>query len=296
MRDLDQLQRWMQTVIMHPEGVREGTASEEARRLIDVTPEGIEQVVTRSQALSGAERLAIYHRAYYARLLEVLRGELPVLRHALGEELFDQFAVAYLQKYPSRSYTLNHLGSSFPRYLAQTRPSEEGGSGPGWPDFLIDLVRLELTFNEVFDGPGVEGTPLLDGAQLRAISPERWPDARLAPVCCLRLLRLDFPVQRYFKAVRNKKRAVIPAPAPTYLAVSRRTYVVRHYELSRLQWVLLSALAAGRPVGKALALLADEAGPDLHGLSEQLWQWFHNWTAEGFFQAVQWPDGPAAST
>jgi hypothetical protein len=295
MRDLDQLQRWMQTVIMHPEGVREGVASEEARRLIDVTPEEVEQIVSRSQALTGAERLAIYHRAYYARLLEVLRGEFPVLRHALGEELFDQFAVAYLQKYPSRSYTLNHLGVNFPRYLAESRPSEDGGPGLSWPDFLIDLVQLELTFNEVFDGPGVEGEPLLDGKKLRAISPERWPEARLVRACCLRLLNLNFPVQRYFTAVRKKKKTVIPSPAPTFLAVTRRRYVVRHYELSRLQWVLLSALAAGQPVAKALGVLAEEAGPDLDGLSDRLWEWFHNWTAEGFFRAVAWPDGPAPS-
>ena len=44
----------------------------------------------RSQALTALERLAIYGHAYYARLLECLREEFPVLKHALGEELFDE--------------------------------------------------------------------------------------------------------------------------------------------------------------------------------------------------------------
>jgi hypothetical protein len=61
------------------------------------------------------DRLAIYGTAYYARLLECLLEEFPVLVHALGEELFDAFAVGYLQKYPSRSYTLNDLATNIPR-------------------------------------------------------------------------------------------------------------------------------------------------------------------------------------
>src|SRR5260370_14423752 len=186
-RGLDTIQRWMQAVIMHPVGVAEGIASADARAHIDVGPEEAETVVTRSRALTALDRLAIYSYAYYARLLECLREEYLVLKHALGEEVFDAFAVGYLQQYPSRSYTLFQLGANFPRYLAETRPpaplplGERGrgdGSGddglPGdWPDFLIDLATLELTFNEGFDGPGAEGGSLLDADLLRVISPER---------------------------------------------------------------------------------------------------------------------------
>src|SRR5258707_9350668 len=157
--DLGQIQRWMQATIMNPVGVAEGIASPEARSHINVGPDEAEAVVTRSRALSALERLAIYSYAYYARLLECLREEFPVLKHALGEEVFDAFAVGYLEKYPSRSYTLFQLGVNFPRFLAETRPDREADEGVAaeWPDFLIDLATLERTFSEVFDGPGVEG-------------------------------------------------------------------------------------------------------------------------------------------
>ncbi len=122
MHDLDRIQRWMQSVLMHPGGVAEGVASAAAREHLEIGPEEIEQVVTPSRALTAMDRLSIYGNAYYARLLECMRDEFPVLAHALGEELFDAFAVGYLQKYPSRSYTLNDLATSFPRYLAETRP------------------------------------------------------------------------------------------------------------------------------------------------------------------------------
>jgi hypothetical protein len=119
--ELGQIQRWMQAAIMHPLGI----ASAEARGQIDVGPDQAETVVTRSRALTALERLEIYGYAYYARLLECLREEFPVMKHALSEEVFDAFAVGYLQQYPSRTYTLFQLGTNFPRYLAETRP--EGG-------------------------------------------------------------------------------------------------------------------------------------------------------------------------
>src|SRR5260370_1034988 len=72
-----------------------------------------------------------------------------------------------------------------------------------WPEFLIDLATLELTFNEVFDGPGVEGEDLLNSDQLSALAPARLLQARLVGVPCLRLLPLHYPAHRYFAAVRR---------------------------------------------------------------------------------------------
>ena len=291
-RDLGHIQRWMQAAIMHPVGVAAGIASAEARRHIDVGPGEAEKVVTRSRALTALERLEIYAYAYYARLLECLREEFPVLVHALTQEVFDTFAVGYLQAYPSRSYTLLQLGANFPRYLAETRPEEGGGEGlpADWPDFLIDLATLELTFNEVFDGPGVEGERLLDAEQLRAVPAERLPEARLVGVSCLRLLSLHYPVHRYFTAVRRHQDPGPPEPAETYLAVTRRHYVVRHYELSPPAYRLLQALLAGESVGQAIGRAAEAAGPDLDRFANKLRVWFHDWAAEGFFRAVERAD------
>ncbi|MFW6125312.1 MAG: putative DNA-binding domain-containing protein [Pirellulales bacterium] len=228
-------------------------------------------------------------KAILRRLRECLKAEYPVLAHALGDAVFDQFALGYLQRYPSRSYTLNRLGENFPRYLSETRPRppERDDHGADWPDFLIDLATLELAFNEVFDGPGVEGEPLLDAAQLLAVPAEQWPETRLVTVPCLRLLALRFPVHEYFAAVRRKQEPPIPPPAETFLALSRRDYVVRRYPLSRPQYALLGGLAAGEPVGQAIGRAASDGDGDVDRLAPQLQNWFRYWAAEGFFQAVQ---------
>jgi hypothetical protein len=292
---LIKIQNWMQTVIAHP-GVHEGVNSREARQHIDVNTENLEKVLTRSRALPALDRLAIYGSAYFGRLIECLREEFPVLKHALGEELFDAFAVDYLGVYPSRSYTLFRLASNFPRFLAETRPDQEGDgrSAPNWPDFLIDLAMLELTFNEVFDGVGMENEHRLDADELRAISPERVAETRLLCAPCLRLLALRYPVHKYFTAVRRHEDPDLPAPVDTWLAVSRRRYVVRHYELSQPASQLLQAILAGESLGQAINQAVEAAGSDIERLQDNLWTWFHDWAAEGFFRAVESADATTA--
>lgn len=289
---LDRIQRWMQAVIMHPEGVVAGIGAPEARLHIPISPDKVEQLITRSQQLTSIERLQIYANAYYARLLECLREEFSALLHAVGEEAFDAFAFGYLQKYPSMSYTLGDLGASFPRYLAETQPGG-GGEAAGdetWPEFLVELATLERLYSEIFDGPGVEGKNLLGSDQLATIPADRWPDARLVPVSCLHVVRFRLPVHEYITAVRNKTEPAWPNPADTYLAVTRRDYVIRRVPLSRLQYVVLHALTRRRTVGEAISRAVKLSPNHVDGLAESLHRWFADWTAAGFFQAVELPE------
>src|SRR5579864_8315039 len=122
---VNRLQRWFQAVITHTDGVDSGAGSQEAQRLIRLGPGQLERVITRSRALTAAERLAIYANAYHTRLLECLGEVYPLLKRTLGDKAFEVFAFGYLQEYPSRSYTLNDLGRSFPYYLEETSPQTD---------------------------------------------------------------------------------------------------------------------------------------------------------------------------
>jgi nucleotide-binding universal stress UspA family protein len=158
-----------------------------------------------------------------------------------------------------------------------------------WPEFLADLAQFEWTFSVVFDGPGVEGKEILDEAKLRAVPPERWPDARLTPVPCLRLLTVRFPVQAYYAAVRNDEAPEMPAPAETRLALTRRDYIVRHSTLDGLEYRLLTALVEGKSVADAIEQVAQTSGADLDHLAANLHEWFRHWAASGFFQGMELP-------
>ena len=268
---------------MHPGGVEEGLRSELVRQEIDLAPAEIESVVARSQALSSVERLEIYARAYFARLVECLQAEFPVFCEAVGDEAFQRFAVDYLQTNPSRSYTLGRLGAGFADYLKQTRPDDDST----WPDFLVDLARLEWAFSEVYDGPGIESEPPLDAAKLRTLPAEQWPTARLIAAPCLRLMEFAYPVHGYYTAVRRKQSPLPPEPAPTFLAITRRDFVVRHLELSLVQFQLLGNLLSGQLLGEAIGRVASLAEDDLENFARDLQSWFEQWTAAGFFLAVE---------
>jgi hypothetical protein len=292
LRQLAQIQRWLQAVITHPDGVEAALSSAEARAEIDVPPERIEDVVEPSSRRTSIERLEVYGNAYYARLLECLRDEFPALLHAAGEEVFDGLAFGYLQSYPSQSYTLSELSRQFAQYLEETRPRDEDepSGEASWPDFMIDLVRLERCYSEIFDGPGAERLTLLRADDLRDLSPDVWVGARLICVPCLRLLSLRYPVHEYATAVREKQDPDLPDPEPTWLAVSRINYVVRRWTLTRVQFELLEALIAGQTLGSAIeraAKLAVESGESVDQLAESLRDWFAEWSAAGFFRALE---------
>ena len=291
-RSLGVVQRWFQAVVTHPDGVEGGAESEEAQRLIHLKRGELEAVIGRSRNLTAAERLGIYANAYYARLLECLAAYFPMLQKTLGGEIFEGFAFEYLQKYPSKSYTLDRLGENFARFLAETRPAPEEGEAPGemgWPDFLIDLAELEWNVNRVFDGPGVEGKPLLTPGSLQSFPAERFAEARLVPVPCLRLLTFRFPVNAYYTAIRNAEEGEevpVPDPEREHLALTRRDFVVRRYPLTPAQHALLEQILAGAPVGEALAAAAEESGLEDDALAAELRSWFRLWVAEGFFQSI----------
>jgi hypothetical protein len=295
---ISRVQQWFQAVITHPEGIEAGVGSEEAQRLIRMSNSELERVVTRSRALTAAERLAIYANAYHSRLLECLGEVFPMLKRTLGEEAFEGLAFGYLQDYPSRSYTLNELGRHFPRYLEQTRPRTgeiepdkpegEDTLAEDWPDFLIDLAKLEWAIYEVFDGPGVEGAALLQSEHLSGISAEP-SHMKLRPVVCLQLLKTRFPVNDYYTALRRARTdevVSIPAAETCFVALTRREFVVRRYNLSEPEFELLTVLKKGGTVGEAVQAIVPSGEANLDQLAVNLHTWFRNWAAEGFFQSI----------
>jgi hypothetical protein len=282
----------MQTVIMHPEGVENGMASDDAQAFIAVEAGGCEAVIGRSRQLTSIERLSIYQNAYFARLIECMRSIYPMLRRTIGDDAFDALAVGYLQTCPSRSYTLDRLGDEFPQFLDQTRPDrdETGEPSEEWPDFLRELAELEWAIGKVFDGPGIEHQPTLSAEQLSAVDPSEWFNIRLTPAGCLRTMAFRFPVNDYFTALRelspDTEPPAFPSAESSWLALSRRDFIVRRHALEYRQYDLLTSLIDGCTIGEAIERVAVEPSVDLDELALQLGDWFRTWTAAGFFVSI----------
>lgn len=83
------------------------------------------------------ERLAIYQRAYRARLIGTLRAMFPSLLETMGEELFHHFAIDFILRDPPQGWTLERLAETFPKYLAETKPDEP------WAERLVEIAQRD---------------------------------------------------------------------------------------------------------------------------------------------------------
>lgn len=278
--DLGDLQRWFRAVVMHPVGVAAGLASPEAKQHLPVGLGDLETIICPSIDQSAVDRLAVYHRSYTLRLLECMRAKYPALRHALGTSLFDDFALDFLREHPPRSYTLQSLDRQFPEHLAATRPDDvvaNDGCEP-WPEFIVDLARLERLVSEVFDGrglerPGSEWQPPV----LAPETDERRVCIQAAP--SLRVLRSAYPVGRYLLAVHRGEDPDLPRPEPTFLALGRRDYVVQLHELTEAACLVLESLVDGETLESSV----HRAGKQVTG---EAWDWFRGWAKAGLFTSV----------
>lgn len=271
------LERWMQAVVMHPDGAAAGIRTRRARRLVPAAAERLETVVTPSRALSPIERLDIYAHMYYARLLEILVAEYPVTRQVLGPAAFTRIAREFVARHPSRSRTLNLLSAKFPGFLARRLPRGRRNA------LAVDVARIERAMEDVFDAPLAEP---LTAAQFAAIGASEWGRVRLLVNPALRLLDLKYPANDYMNAVRAGKRPRIPRARRTLAIVYRRAFRVFRRDQQPAQWRLLAALASGRNLAQAVRAATRGRRLSAERLAATLGGWFREWAAAGLFVGV----------
>lgn len=269
--DLATLQRWMAILVRHDEDAAAGARTEEARALIPLARVLRGEIVRPSATMQPLERIDVYNGGYLARLVEALESDHPGLRYALGEEGFFSLVRGYVLRHPSRHPNLNQLGRHLPDYIAGRTDLEHRA-------FLVDLARLERAMAEAFDAP--EFAPL-DATALRGLSESEWAGVTLEPNPSVRLLALDHPANRYLQAVFDEKSPDIPPPEPSWVVVYRKDDRVWRLGLPQAMYDVLAAIAAGAPLGEALA-----AGGEHHE-DEDVAAWFAEWSADGLFAAAR---------
>jgi hypothetical protein len=204
-------------------------------------------------------RLEIYRGMYPIRMHEAMEVDYPAIARFLGEEKFHELVARYTGVHPSKSYTLNRLGESFPEFLKDD-------------PFLRDLARLELAMTEVFDE---EESPALDADAIGAVG----PDSRLKTIAAFRLLSFDYPVNDFFQAFRDDEELVEPEPQKTWVAFHRRDYGVHRMTLEERAYDFLSALCDGATIVEAI----DGSG----ATQDELFAWFRDWSAAGIFGGIE---------
>ena len=138
---LRRTQGWLQSFIVEPGTDEQALASEPVKKEF---AGDIGEMVLPSTTLTATERAGVYRGMYLMRMEEALTTDYPVLKSYLGDDAFSDLVARYVEQYPSRSYTLNYLGRSLPKFIGETPDLPQ-------PAFLRDLASMELAFTESFD-------------------------------------------------------------------------------------------------------------------------------------------------
>ena len=287
---LADLQREMAAAVMNPltDDEEMQQTAPDGRSMADVAA----SFIAPNSRLTAFERLELYNRQYWLRVLHALAEDFPAVRAVVGAARFQELSVAYLGAHPSRSFSLRNLGSKLVDWLI---------ANPRWTGrrhaLAVDLARIEWAFVEAFDNG--ERTPLtldqiatLDGASRLALQPH------------VQLLALEYPADDIALALHDKEKRQTSeagvtqdegedAPArlprlrrrPTWVAAHRVDMNVYYRRMEREEFHTLAAIRDGRPLGEALDVgFAGSPLPEARR-PVRVRHWFATWAELGWICA-----------
>jgi hypothetical protein len=282
--DLRSFQRLMTHAVIRPLAAGDRLQA----RWIDGRPmaEVAERFIKPNDRLTAFERLEIYNRMYWFRLIGCFHDDNPALRALLGERRFERLTRAYLAKYPSRSFTLRNLCSRLEQFIREE---------PRWTAPRTGAARAVASFSwaqtVAFDA---EARPALTADDIADTTPAR---LRVDLQPYLSLLMLEYPVDSYVLAIRKRsalrgeasnavdtagssgsrrKRTAPLRRGRTCVAVHRHSGRLYYKRLALAELRILEALRAGRPVGQAVAAGGRRVRPG------QVRDWFATWMKLGW--------------
>jgi len=243
-----------------------------------------------SHRLSSFERLEIYNRQYWFRVIGAVSEDFPALQAVMGTKKFDSMVLAYLRENTSTSFTLRLLGAKLPLWLE------------GHPEFasrrrrlMLDVARLEWAYVEAYDSSSA--APLTESG-FAGLGAD--PTLTLQPH--LQLLALSYPVDELVLAVHRENPSVdivsngvsqhrqmnrIRLPqmrrSSVYLAVHRFEDSVYYRHLDREAYLMLAALKQQLPLGAAIETAFADTSLSEAEQASKLQQYFAHAAELGWF-------------
>jgi len=250
MTELANIQKWLTSIIVKPGNVNDKITMADRHYGLKHT-----ELIRPAENLTSSQKIGIYARGYVLRLMECMQAEYPALKHLLGAELFETFVKAYLVNMPPTSPDLYDLGTNFAAFLKASQPNN-GNDNP-MLDLPVELAMLERALAEASRCKGLEGTGTvsIDDKALYLFDTHA---IQTSP--CLQLLDLQFALTGFIKAVQQGNEALTPAIAQSYVAISRKDYIVYMHEVEPWQWHFLKALKNTNDYNEAVCTTAAQCG------------------------------------
>ena len=213
---------------------------------------------------SPAEQIQSYIDGYRYRLYDVVHEDFPALIAAMGEGAFEEMLDAYIEATPSEHFNVARYVEQFPEYVRE-----------GQDPFFYELSVLETVLTRIHDA---EETDVLGQDDLGGVTPETFMDLKLNPRSALKLLAFSYPVNAYYDAHLNGENPEIPEKSPSFLVVYRHEDQIWRLDLEEREYMVLSSLFNGLPVGEALSAAVPEEDEDAMA---NVGVWFSKWMSNG---------------
>lgn len=199
--------------------------------------------------LGAAERLAIYHRAYRARLREALCEAYDKTWSYIGDEMFAELLDSYVAAHPSQHSNLRWYGSDLASHALHVFPH--------YP-FIAELARLEWTLGLAFDA---EDAMALRRADLAAVAPEAWGDLVFALHPSVHILAMDWNTVALWQAMAAEQEAPEPeqSAVPAHWLLWRQSGQPHFRSLPALESQALQGIAAGRSFGATCGAACEQS-------------------------------------
>ena len=289
LKDSHALQRLMASALFRPltPANRMQTRWTDGRKMAGVA----EEFIKPNDRLTSFERLEIYNRQYWFRVLDCFYDDYPGLRAVLGERTFMRLAQAYIVKYPSASFTLRDLGSRLVKFL-----TEEPALCGKKLALALDVARFEWAQVVAFDSAS---RPPLHVDELLGNDPAK---LRLGLQPHISLLAAEFPVDDFVIAVKRHEalrgeasnakdsapkgaklnKVSLPKREKVFVAVHRHDNALYYKRIAREAFALLGALRKGATVEAACTRALHDTSPN-KDWAAQIKTWFQNWSSLGWF-------------
>lgn len=195
-------------------------------------------------AVLPRDNLSIYRNNSSFAFRSALENTFPVLHKRVGDDYFRQLAALYRQRFPSRSGDLHWVGRDFAVFLA----SHLLGTDYAW---LADLARLEWSRAQA----GITVALASVGAEVLArFAPDQLEHLVFALQPSLQLHASDFPIFTIWSANQVDDAPPVDQSLSGECGLVRvRADGVQVRPLEPRLFSYLSALAAGAPLGEAVA-------------------------------------------
>lgn len=223
----------------------------------------LDQVFLGSEQLSAEDRLAIYNRGYFYRLLEALASVFAHTKRLLGDADFERLGLSYFLRHPSEHPAVERVGRAFSEYLRAA----------GAPVTIVDLASLEWARLCALVAPNPASV-----ASQHALEPSEFPRARLRFVPSLHWLELDPRALSAFAGEHPDSSAAALRPK-CQVAIWRSQHAVHHQTLDASEWQALTCAASGATLSHVCNVFnSGSDAADVQRAFQVLSSWFlRNW-------------------